>query len=384
MGIKINLESMTAFLGFEHSPKWFESYNEEVNWNSIIRDAVDTLNIKNIYLLPCMREHTWPDLNPFTVSPECLYLTKSLFFVNGPLRSVNYFTCGGRPIKKRSQSHLVKANLELQQAEADVRAKAQTVENTTYSDTLNMFFKDKNLKPVYYYENVHLGAVKEQIKEETKGLSGIYLILNIVTLDYYIGSAATNRLYVRFCNHLYNFTGSKLLKSAVKKYGLSSFVFIVLEVLPEVVNKERAKENNKNLLSLEDKYLKALLPAYNVLTEAGNSFGYKHTERDKIKMKSNYSLERRLKIGNLNKGQSLSKETIEKMRVKALNRQKVVYSELGKLNMKKKSHPIILFNLDSTVYGEYPSIIEASKSINCSEKTIRRALSTEKKLLRGR
>jgi hypothetical protein len=101
-------------------------------------------------------------------------------------------------------------------------------------------------------------------------------------------------------------------------------------------------------------------------------------------MKSNYSLERRLKIGNLNKGQSLSKETIEKMRVKALNRQKVVYSELGKLNMKKKSHPIILFNLDSTVYGEYPSIIEASKSINCSEKTIRRALSTEKKLLRGR
>jgi hypothetical protein len=158
-----------------------------------------------------------------------------------------------------------------------VRAKAQTVENTTYSDTLNMFFKDKNLKPVYYYENVHLGAVKEQIKEETKGLSGIYLILNIVTLDYYIGSAATNRLYVRFCNHLYNFTGSKLLKSAVKKYGLSSFVFIVLEVLPEVVNKERAKENNKNLLSLEDKYLKALLPAYNVLTEAGNSFGYKHT-----------------------------------------------------------------------------------------------------------
>jgi len=97
-------------------------------------------------------------------------------------------------------------------------------------------------------------------------------------------------------------------------------------------------------------------------------------------MKSNYILERRFKIGNFNKGQSLSKETIEKMRVKALNRQKVVYSELGKLNMKKKSHPIILFNLDSTIFGEYPSRIEARKSINCSEKTIRRALSTEKKV----
>jgi len=30
-------------------------------------------------------------------------------------------------------------------------------------------------------------------------------------------------------------------------------------------------------------------------------------------MKSNYSLERRLKIGNLNKGKNLSTETIEKI-----------------------------------------------------------------------
>jgi group I intron endonuclease len=330
-------------------------------------------------------EPIWPDLNTFTGS----YLSLNLFFVNLPIK---YHTCRGP--KKRYNSNL--ANLQLQQAEAEARAPsphvrdtwegAKAKENTTYSETLKMFFKGKNLKPVYYYENVHLVSVKERIKEETKGLSGIYLILNIVTLDYYIGSAATNRLYVRFCNHLYNFTGSKLLKSAVKKYGLSNFAFIVLEVFPlqrgEVVNK--AKENNKILLFLEDIYLKALLPNYNILTEAGNSFGYKHTETDKMKMKSNYSLERRLKIGNLNKGRSLSKETIDKMRVKAFNRQKVVYSEQGKLNMKKKSQPIILYNIDSTFYGEYPSIIEASKSINCSEKTIRRALSTEKRLLKGR
>ena len=46
--------------------------------------------------------------------------------------------------------------------------------------------------------------------------------------------------------------------------------------------------------------------------------------------------------------------------------------------MKKNTKPIRLYNLDYTIYGEYPSIVEAAKSINCSEKTIRRALDTKK------
>lgn len=37
-------------------------------------------------------------------------------------------------------------------------------------------------------------------------------------------------------------------------------------------------------------------------------------------------------------------------------------------------------NLNGTIYGEYPTILAASKVINCNEKTIRRALKTEKKI----
>jgi len=44
----------------------------------------------------------------------------------------------------------------------------------------------------------------------------------------------------------------------------------------------------------------------------------------------------------------------------------------------------MLYNLDYTVFGEYPSIVEAAKSINCAEKTITRALKTEKKILKRR
>jgi group I intron endonuclease len=225
-----------------------------------------------------------------------------------------------------------------------------------------------------------LDSIKNQIKSDTRNLSGIYLILNKVTLDFYVGSASTNKFYARFSNHLFNFNGSKIVKLAVKKYKRSEFAFIILELFPEIVT----KENNKKLLDLEDFYLKSLLPNYNILTEAGSSFGYKHTEMTRIKMKSNYSVERRIQIGNLNKGKKLSEETIERIRAKALIREKPSYFKQSILNMKKNSKGLLVYNLDYTVYGEFTRIIDAAKDLNCNEKTIRRALKTEKKLLKKR
>lgn len=245
---------------------------------------------------------------------------------------------------------------------------------------LSQFLEGNKLKPVYIYENIHLDETRKIILKDTKGLSGIYLIFNKISGDYYVGSASTDKFYSRFSNHLLYFRGSKILKHAVRKYGVSNFAFLIIELFPETVN----KENNKKLLDLEDFYLKSLLPNYNILTEAGSSFGYKHTELDRIKMKSNYSLERRLLIGNLNRGKNLSVETIEKIREKALVRKKPFYSEQALLNIKKMSKSIILYNLDYTVYGQYSSITEAAKSVNCGVKTINRTLKTEKKILKRR
>lgn len=175
------------------------------------------------------------------------------------------------------------------------------------SKIVDNFIKDKNLKPVFTFENLDLPETREKVCKEIKHNSGIYMILNKVTLDYYIGSASTNKMYSRFTKHMIYLTGSKIVKLAIKKYNLSNFAFLVLEIFPEIVT----QKNNKQLLDLEDFYLKSLLPNYNILTEAGNSFGYKHTEITRINMKAIYSLERRLQIGALNKGKIFSNETIE-------------------------------------------------------------------------
>ena len=232
---------------------------------------------------------------------------------------------------------------------------------------------------MYIFENLVREDIRKQILNETKGLSGIYLIVNKITKDYYIGSAATNRFYARFSNHLIYFRGSKIVKAAVKKYGLENFAFLILELYPNIVT----KENNKELLDLEDRYLKLLLPNYNILTEAGSSFGYKHTEVDRQKMKDLFTNERRELIGSLNRAalpQKLSPETIEKIREKALNRPPM--SDETKQKCITHTRPVVLYNLNGTVYGEYSTILDAANSINCGEKTIRRALKTEKGLVK--
>ena len=135
------------------------------------------------------------------------------------------------------------------------------------------------MDPIHIYEDFHIESTKNLIRKETNSLNGIYLIFNKITGNYYVGSASTNRFFARFSNNLLYFRGSKVVKLAVKKYKLKNFVFIILELFYETVN----KENNKKLLDLEDIYLKSLLPNYNILTEAGSSFGYKHTKLSRIK-----------------------------------------------------------------------------------------------------
>ena len=99
-----------------------------------------------------------------------------------------------------------------------------------------------------------------------------------------------------------------------------------------------------------------------------------------VNLRSGNSVNLDKKIGNLNKGKSLSKETIEKMRESALNRDPM--SDETKLKCIANTRAVTLYNLNDTVYGKYSTIKEAASAINCNEKTIRRALKTEKKLVK--
>ena len=315
----------TAFLGYFHSPKWFYIY---------------------VYFI---------------------LLLLILYYENIIIRKkIN---------KKYTNQQLKYNNINIDLFKVR-KYSTNCIGNNNISERLNEIIKELNLNPIYIFENLNTENTRKELLNSTKGLSGIYMIVNKITKDYYIGSASTNRFYARFSNHLIYYRGSKIVKLAVKKYKLENFAFLILELYPNIVT----KENNKDLIDLEDKYLKLLVPNYNILTEAGSSFGYKHTEIDRQKMKDIYTDERRERIGNLNRGKNLSKETIEKMREKALKRSPM--SDEIKQKCIANTRPVALYNLNGTIYGEYSTILDAAKAINCNVKTIRRALQTKKKLVK--
>lgn len=83
------------------------------------------------------------------------------------------------------------------------------------SPELDSFIINKKLTPVLIYDNLS-NITRTTVLNETRNLSGIYLILNKFTLYYYIGSASTGKYLVRFINHFIKFK-CKVVKNAVKK-----------------------------------------------------------------------------------------------------------------------------------------------------------------------
>jgi group I intron endonuclease len=225
-----------------------------------------------------------------------------------------------------------------------------------------------NIKYEAIYTNLHIEENRDKMRKDLKNKQGIYMIFNLVTESYYIGSASTDRFMARFHKHLISLIGSKVVKSSVLKYGLSSFAFIILEYYPDPIN----RDNNKLLLQLEDKYLKTLLPRYNILTEAGNSFGYNHSEEIRNKMSNNYSDERREFIRNLNLNKNLSIETRKKISEQALKRPPMSYE--SKLKCITKERSVYLYDKIGNYLYFCPNTKLAALLLHCSYKTVQRAL----------
>ena len=217
---------------------------------------------------------------------------------------------------------------------------------------------------------------KSLIFKDNKDKSFVYRWINKLNNKEYLGSTANAK---RRLLKYYDLSSLKLanmpIYKAILKHGHSNFIFEIIEYC----------EPDK-VLEREQYYLDNFDFDYNILEKADSILGYKHTEVDRQKMSFVFSDERREMIGNLNRGKKLSHppvrvgETIDKLRERALNRPPM--SDETKKKCIKHTRPVVLYNLNGTVYGEYSTILDAARSINCGEKTIRRALKTEKGLVK--
>jgi len=135
----------------------------------------------------------------------------------------------------------------------------------------------------------------------------------------------------------------------------------------------------EKIISLENKFISELKPAYNILKTAFDSTGYKHTEETKQKMRDNYGEERRKKIGSLNKDKELSAEVREKLSLAMKSRHKSKCCDLTAFKQ-SKSRPTIVSDLFGKMLKEYTSAKEVTKDYSIDYRTIRRHLKNGKPL----
>lgn len=242
-------------------------------------------------------------------------------------------------------------------------------------------FNQINFAPVKSYYNLHLVETQLKVRQENKHKAGVYIVVNNINGNFYVGSAITNRINLRFRNHCVHLNSSnKPLYRAINKYGIQNFSFHIIEYFNGIIHKENLKPNHLKLLERESFFISSFQPIYNILPITSSSLGYKHTPSSCQKIIDNYSLIRNFAMGHLNWGKNLSVGT--RMSEKAQARyfdsnNKEQYLLKNKDNL-FQGKSIVLYNINGDVLSEYNSIQQASKVFSCDRKTIRKYIQTGK------
>jgi group I intron endonuclease len=146
--------------------------------------------------------------------------------------------------------------------------------------------------------------------------TGIYAILNKVNDKRYIGSAARSfrdRWGIHYREMKRGFHSNIYLQNAWDKYGEEAFDFIILEIVPK-----EEWTDSKYLTDVEQMWLDAFQPAYNISPTAGSRLGVVHSEETRQKMSEfrkgkKLSEEHKRKISEACKGRKHPPKTLEQL-----------------------------------------------------------------------
>jgi hypothetical protein len=136
----------------------------------------------------------------------------------------------------------------------------------------------------------------ELIKNDCLGKSGVYLILNTINNESYIGSATSisdkhNRLYFKFRNHFFNShkINNILLHKSIIKYGKHNFSFNIIVF-----------DRPDRISDLVNFYINFFKPTFNILVGMGNFKENYCYDLSKFNFKTNnlISVSKKIKLNN--------------------------------------------------------------------------------------
>lgn len=207
--------------------------------------------------------------------------------------------------------------------------------------------------PVLVYNNAD--SIKLQAVKENRGKSGVYRWINQNNGRVYVGSSVN--LGKRFSSY-YSFKylidpkRNMIIHKALLKYGYSIFTLEILEYC-----------DTHTLLVREQYYIDKLMPEYNILTKAGSSLGFKHSEKTKLKMsiKTKDHLEKtRSHLKNLN-----SKPFSPEIRAR-------IRQGMSNFNILTKGKKVVFINIETQEIFSFVSIRDAALNMKMGRNTIKK------------
>lgn len=116
----------------------------------------------------------------------------------------------------------------------------------------------------------------KQLASVTKGVPGVYALVNKITGKYYIGSSINlyNRLRDYYSPWYISANPNLLISKAIVKYGFIHFNILILDTC-----------TTDDVTAREQFFLDEYKPEYNILKFAYRPTGFKHTAETKAKMR---------------------------------------------------------------------------------------------------
>jgi group I intron endonuclease len=221
-------------------------------------------------------------------------------------------------------------------------------------------FLSMSLLPIVLYNSprvLYINAKTDykEILAENEGKSGIYVFINKINGNQYVGSAAdlgdkkSGRLnrYYRPSYLTNKKLGASKIRRAILKYDYHNFMIGILEYC-----------SIDQLTEREQFYISVLAPKYNILTAAKSSLGYKHSY-DSLK-----------KMSQPRPNFSPSKDHKEAIRL--ANANKILTLETKSKISTTLSHPIYVYTPNLSFLVKYPAITIAKLELKISPTTIKK------------
>jgi group I intron endonuclease len=206
--------------------------------------------------------------------------------------------------------------------------------------------------PILKYDNADLS--KKKAVKENKGRSGVYRWKNNITGKCYVGSSVfLGRRLINYFSFEYIADPKRnmLINKALIKYGYSNFSLDILEYCEPCL-----------VVTREQYYIDLLKPEYNILKVAGSSWGYKHTEVSRSKMRGKKSPEHLEKVIS-----NLKKINLEGFSPEVRAR---ITKGTVDFNIKTKGKKVVFTNIETPEVLTFVSIRDAALKLDISRRQI--------------